>query len=293
MKKIVRGNDFLMKIPVRKMVGKEQVKFALPACTDIVVNLVGAYRRHSLEYGISVSDDSVIEARVEGEALGVGNYALEVKGRLYGNDWRSNEYEQVQIVDNNASGDTVFEPSEGEDSVEMDTAIVVLPPTADTEALIAACKEATEACRKTTAEAEAAESGRKAAEEARETAESQRRADERAREVAEDQRSSNESSREDAEVRRISAETERKTAETKRATAEDGRKDAEAKRAAAEKARETVEAGRVKAETERAVAEAARAAAEQKRQEDTDRAVKHAESVDVSLSGAEIVVTID
>ena len=33
----------------RKMVGKEQVKFALPACTDIVVNLVGAYRRHSLE----------------------------------------------------------------------------------------------------------------------------------------------------------------------------------------------------------------------------------------------------
>ena len=174
MKKIVRGNDFGMKIPVRKMVGKEQVKFALPACTDIVVNLVGAYRRHSLEYAISVGDDSVIEARVEGDALSVGNYALEVKGRLYGNDWRSNEYEQVQIVDNNAQGDTVFEPSEGEDSVEMDTAVVVLPPTADTEALIAACKEATEACRKTTAEAEAAESGRKAAEEARETAESER-----------------------------------------------------------------------------------------------------------------------
>lgn len=286
MKKIVRGNDFVMKIPVRKMVGKEQVKFALPACTDIVVNLVGAYRRHSLEYGISVSDDSVIAARVEGDALGVGNYALEVKGRLYGNDWRSNEYEQVQIVDNNASGDTVFEPSEGEDSVEMDTAVVVLPPTADTEALIAACKEATEACRNATAEAEAAE-------EARETAESQRRADERAREVAEDQRSSNESSREDAEARRISAEMERKTAETKRATAEDGRKDAETQRAAAEKARETAENGRVKAETARAGAEVARDAAEQKRQEDTDRAVKHAESVDVSLSGAEIVVTID
>lgn len=283
----------MMKIPVRKMVGQEQVKFALPACTDIVVNLVGAYRRHSLEYGISVSDDSVIEARVEGDALGVGNYALEVKGRLYGNDWRSNEYEQVQIVDNNASGDTVFEPSEGEDSVEMDTAVVVLPPTADTEALIVACKEATEACKNVTAEAEAAESGRKAAEEARETAESQRRADERAREVAEDQRGSNESSREDAEARRISAETERKTAETKRETAENGRKDAETQRAAAEKSRETAETGRVKTETARAEAEVARAAAEQKRQEDTDRAVKHAESVDVSLSGAEIVVSID
>ena len=49
----------------------------------------------------------------------------------------------------------------------------------------------------------------------------------------------------------------------------------------------------MKAETARAEAEAARAVAEQKRQEDTDRAVKHAESVDVSLSGAEIVVSID
>ena len=293
MKKIVRGNDFTMRIPVRKIVNGEQVKFPLPACTDIAVNLVNAYRRTALVYNVAVADDSVIEARVEGDRISVGTYALEVRGKLFGNDWRSNEYEQVQIVDNNASGDTVFEPSEGEDSVEMDTAVVVLPPTADTEALIAACKEATEACRKTTAEAEAAESGRKAAEEARETAESQRRADESAREVAEDQRSSNESSREDAEVRRISAETERKTAETKRATAEDGRKDAEAQRAAAEKARETAESERVKAETARAGAEAARAAAEQKRQEDTDRAVKHAESVDVSLSGAEIVVTID
>ena len=293
MKKIVRGNDFTMRIPVRKIVNGEQVKFPLPACTEIVVNLVNAYRRTALVYNVGVADDSVIEARVDGDRISVGKYALEVRGKLFGNDWRSNEYEQVQIVDNNASGDTVFEPSEGEDSVEMDTAVVVLPPTADTEALIAACKEATEACRKTTEEAEAAESGRKAAEEAREMAESQRRADERAREVAEDQRSSNESSREDAEAQRISAETERKTADTKRETAEDGRKDAETKRAAAEKARETAEAGRVKAETARAGAEAARAAAEQKRQEDTDRAVKHAESVDVSLSGAEIVVTID
>lgn len=49
----------------------------------------------------------------------------------------------------------------------------------------------------------------------------------------------------------------------------------------------------MKAETARADAEVARAAAEQKRQEDTDMAVKHAESVDVILSGAEIVVTID
>lgn len=293
MKKIVKGNDFTLRIPVSRMFNGVAEPFPLPGCTDIVVNVVSSYRRISLPYAIDVSDDHIINARVEGDAIPRGVYALEVKGKFLGNDWRSNEYEQVQIVDNNASGDTVFDPSEGEDSVEMDTAVVVLPPSADTEALIAACKEATEACRKTTADAEAAESGRKTAEEARETAESQRRADERAREVAEDQRSSNESSREDAEAHRISSEMERKTAETKRATAEDGRKDAEAKRAAAEKARETAEAGRVKAETARADAEVARAAAEQKRQEDTDRAVKHAESVDVILSGAEIVVTID
>ena len=134
----------MMKIPVRKMVGKEQVKFALPACTDMVVNLVGAYRRHSLEYGISVSDDSVIEARVEGDALSVGNYALEVKGRLYGNDWRSNEYQQIQIVGNNASADYDFMETDGENSVDMDTAIVILPPSVETFEMISDLKEGLE-----------------------------------------------------------------------------------------------------------------------------------------------------
>lgn len=149
MKKIVRGNDFTLRIPVMKIVNGERVAFPLPGCTDIKVNVVNQYRRIALSYTIDVSEDNVLLARVEGDKVAVGTYALEVKGKLFGNDWRSNEYEQFQLVDNNAAGDTVFEPHEGEDSVEMDTALVVLAPSVelgnlikDAEETIADTKEA-------------------------------------------------------------------------------------------------------------------------------------------------------
>lgn len=142
MKKIVRGNDFTLRIPVMKIVNGEKVAFPLPGCTDIKVNIVNQYRRIALSYTIDVSEDNVLLARVEGDKVAVGTYALEVKGKIFGNDWRSNEYEQFQIVDNNASGDTVFEPQEGEDSVEMDTAVVILPPTVELSDLISDTNEA-------------------------------------------------------------------------------------------------------------------------------------------------------
>lgn len=149
MKKIVRGNDFKLRVPVMKIVDGAKVAFPLPGCTDIKVNIVNQYRRIALSYTIDVSEDNVLLARVEGDKVAVGTYALEVKGKIFGNDWRSNEYEQFQIVDNNASGDTVFEPQEGEDSVEMDTALVVLAPSVelgnlikDAEETIADTKEA-------------------------------------------------------------------------------------------------------------------------------------------------------
>ena len=44
MKKIVRGNDFTLRVPVRKIVGGEAEKFPLPACEEIEVNLVNAFR---------------------------------------------------------------------------------------------------------------------------------------------------------------------------------------------------------------------------------------------------------
>lgn len=129
MKKIVRGNDFMLRVPVRRIVNGEKERFPLPACEDIEVNLVNAFRRRKMEYTIDVEDDSLLEVRVQSSEMALGAYALEVKGKLFGCSWRSNEYEQLQLVDNNASGDTEFgETDEGEASVEMDTAIVVLAP---------------------------------------------------------------------------------------------------------------------------------------------------------------------
>lgn len=142
MKRIVRGNDFSLRVPVMKIVDGAKVAFPLPSCTDIKVNIVNQYRRIALSYTIDVSEDNVLLARVEGDKVAVGTYALEVKGKIFGNDWRSNEYEQFQIVDNNASGDTVFVPQEGEDSVEMDTAVVILPPTVELSDLISDTNEA-------------------------------------------------------------------------------------------------------------------------------------------------------
>lgn len=144
MKKIVRGNDFTLRVPVRKIVGGEAEKFPLPACEEVEVNLVNAFRRRRMAHTIGVEDDSLLEVRVLSSQMALGTYALEVKGKLFGCSWRSNEYEQIMLVDNNASGDTVFEPQEGEDSVEMDTAIVVLPPTVELGNLITGANEAIE-----------------------------------------------------------------------------------------------------------------------------------------------------
>lgn len=144
MKKIVRGNDFTLRVPVRKIVGGEAEKFPLPACEEVEVNLVNAFRRRRMAHTIDVEDDSLLEVRVQSSQMALGMYALEVKGKLFGCSWRSNEYEQIMLVDNNASGDTVFEPQEGEDSVEMDTAIVVLPPTVELGNLITGSNEAIE-----------------------------------------------------------------------------------------------------------------------------------------------------
>ena len=144
MKKIVRGNDFMLRVPVRRIVNGEKERFPLPACEEVEVNLVNAFRRRRMAHTIGVEDDSLLEVRVQSSQMALGAYALEVKGKLFGCSWRSNEYEQIMLVDNNAQGDTVFEPQEGEDSVEMDTAVVVLPPTVELGNLITGANEAIE-----------------------------------------------------------------------------------------------------------------------------------------------------
>ena len=171
MKKIVRGNDFTLRVPVRKIVGGEAEKFPLPACEEIEVNLVNAFRRRRMAHTIGVEDDSLLEVRVQSSEMALGAYALEVKGKLFGCSWRSNEYEQIMLVDNNAQGDTVFEPHEGEDSVEMDTAVVVLPPTVELGNLITGAHEAIEKANAATDRANAsADKADKAAADAKSTA---------------------------------------------------------------------------------------------------------------------------
>ena len=241
MKRIVRGNDFTLRVPVMKIVNGERVAFPLPGCTDIKVNIVNQYRRIALSYTIDVSEDNVLLARVEGDKVAVGTYALEVKGKIFGNDWRSNEYEQFQIVDNNASGDTVFEPQEGEDSVEMDTALVVLAPAVemgnlikDAEKTIADTKEALKNAETKMGDIEQrADTAIGAATTAAENANTQAFVAVRsatraitaaektgqtnaAVETAEQARMEAEKDRERAEVLRVQAEKERVTAEKKR-----------------------------------------------------------------------------
>lgn len=239
MKKIVRGNDFTLRIPVKKIVNGEQVAFPLPACTDIVVNIVNQYRRVALSYTIDTAEDNIINARVEGDAVSVGTYALEIRGKIFGNDWRSKEYEQFAIVDNNASGDTTFngELIEGEDSVEMNTALVILPPTAELTQLITDANTALETAKQTDTTLKANESERTEAEQQRVSAEV-------ARVSAENKRNESEGIRHAAEAERVGNENARKTAEAQRANAEservtneDARKSNETARVAAEKQR--------------------------------------------------------
>lgn len=150
MKKIVRGNDFTLRIPVKKIVNGEQVSFPLTDCTDIAVHVVSKYKRTALPYTIDEESNDVLLADVDGTTLSLGTYALEVTGVLYGANWRSYEYEQFAIVDNNANSDTVFEDNtaNGDTNIEdgngdnankgcmdvkieafaVDTALVVLPP---------------------------------------------------------------------------------------------------------------------------------------------------------------------
>lgn len=143
MKKIVKGNDFTLRIPVMKIVEGEAQAFPLPACTDVIVQVCNQFRRIPLAFSIDVKEDNVLLARVEGDKMSIGTYAIEVKGKIFGNDWRSNEYPQFSIVANNADADTEFGTTdEGDNSVEMDTALVILPPSVELSDLISDTNEA-------------------------------------------------------------------------------------------------------------------------------------------------------
>lgn len=149
MKKIVKGNDFTLKIPVMKMVGGTAQAFPLPACTDVVVQVCNQFRRIPLAFTIDVKEDNILLAKVEGDKMSIGTYAIEVKGKIFGDDWRSKEYEQIAIVEYNKDGDTEFgETDEGDNSVEMDTSLVILPPSVELEQLISQAEGLVEAAQR-------------------------------------------------------------------------------------------------------------------------------------------------
>lgn len=291
MKKIVRGNDFTLRIPVKKIVNGEQVSFPLTDCTDIAVHVVSKYKRTALPYTIDKESDDVLLADVDGTALSLGTYALEVTGKLEDANWRSYEYEQFAIVDNNASSDTVFEggTTEGDTNIEgdnggetskgcmdvkiegfsVDTALVVLPPVsarATIIELIANADAAIAAVRDTEATVKASEDVRVENESLRQSTEEQRAEAETARQTAEEQRAESESER-------VANEDARKTNEEARVAAEEQRATtftelSEAANAAVGKADEAIKAVNTAidktnvAESERAEAERLRAEAE-------------------------------
>ena len=302
MKKIVKGNDFTLKIPVMKMVDGQAQAFPLPACTNVVLQVCNQFKRIPLAFEIDVKEDNVLLARVEGDNVSLGTYAIEVKGKIFGNDWRSNEYPQFSIVSNNADSDTEFgETDDGDNSVEMDTAMVILPPTVELSDLINKANDALKTNKETNdtlnanegarKEAEAqrvdaesertnAEQSRASAEETRVSAEGDRANAERGRELAEFNRIeaervrvenentilANERTRNDNEHERVNAEILREHTEEERVTAENSRSNSEVQRVSAENEREFAENGRASAEAERVKAE-------DKRQTDTSSAI--------------------
>lgn len=285
-----------------KMVEGQAQAFPLPACTDVVVQVCNQFRRIPLAFTIDVKEDNVLLARVEGDKMSIGTYAIEVKGKIFGNDWRSNEYPQFSIVSKNSDSDTEFgETDEGDNSVEMDTAMVIFPPTVELSDLINKANDALKTNKETNDTLNANESARKEAETQRVTAESERVSAEQTRVSAEEARVSaegdranaerdrelaefnrieaervraenentilaNERTRNDNEHERVNAEILREHSEEERVTAENSRANSEVQRATAENERESAENGRASAEAERVKAE-------NKRQHDTSSAI--------------------
>lgn len=114
---------------------------------------------------------------------------------------------------------------------------------------------------------EANEATRQENEKTRQNAENERVSNETARANAEQARQTNEAQRAENEVNRASAETARVNAET-------ARNNAETNRATAETARTTAEANRVIAEQSRVNAEQLRVTADERREDNTNNAIK-------------------
>lgn len=275
-----------------KMVEGQPQFFPLPACTDVVVQVCNQFKRIPLAFEIDVKEDNVLLARVEGDKMSLGTYAIEVKGKIFGNDWRSNEYPQFAIVANNADADTEFgETDEGDNSVEMDTAMVILPPSVELSDLIDKANEVLKNNKETNDTLNNNEEERKKAETQRKTAEQGRVSAEEARVSAEGDRTKSEEARMSAEAERVKAEKKRQSdTDTAIKRLDDHRTEFDN----AEEARVNAESGRVEAEKNRqSDFSAAKTKCEQaaKAANDAATAAVGAEKVNAELEGNVLKVT--
>lgn len=131
MKRIVRGNDFYLSIPVQKVVGGERSDFDLTGSEGIQVSLIGEFRRYVLVH--TVSGTSTIVARVEGDQIPCGKYGIEVTGSVGGNDWRSYDCGKIEIVECNCRVDD----AEDSDGIVVEATAVVMGAVAAIQAAFA------------------------------------------------------------------------------------------------------------------------------------------------------------
>ena len=111
MKSIVRGNDFIIQIPVRQTSDEGIVAVDLTKCSALRVVLSGDLGSYEPSFVISDTDTSLLICSVDGSLLPRGVYSVDVNGEYYGIQWRSVKVEQIRIVEHDDDADEVIDDS--------------------------------------------------------------------------------------------------------------------------------------------------------------------------------------
>ena len=109
MKSIVRGNDFIIQIPVRQTSDEGIVAVDLTKCRELRVVLSGDLGSYEPSFVISDTDTSLLICSVDGSLLPRGVYSVDVNGEYYGIQWRSVKVEQIRIVEHDDDADEVID----------------------------------------------------------------------------------------------------------------------------------------------------------------------------------------
>ncbi len=129
--RIVRGNDFYLMIPVRRIIFTTdeysndvplQERMYLSECSVLEAHLIGEDERPTpLPFTVSQDDDSQLVVKVLGANLSVGWYGIEIVGTFQGRRFRSYERKVFKVVENNAKGYASGSMYAGESSYQIDT----------------------------------------------------------------------------------------------------------------------------------------------------------------------------